>query len=925
MILSYGARGARDARGACGARAAAVACLVLLAACDQQEAQPKSEPVPQQQALPASDGSIPVGRLPRLVTPTHYRLDFTIDPKAERFSGRAEIDVNVSAPQTSIYMHGDGINVAQASATLANGSSVPATYKQVHKSGVAQLTFAGELPAGQAKLIFVYDAPFDPSLDGIYRVMDGGNAYAFTQFEAIAARKAFPSFDEPSFKTPFDVTVIAPGGDKVIGNTPVTSTTPLDNGMARTVFEKTKPLPTYLLALAVGPLDIVEGGVLPPNKYRSHPVRLRGIAAKGKGANIRYALSFTPKIVTALENYFGIGFPFQKLDTIAVPDFAAGAMENAGAITYRERLLLMDANAPLDQKRSSLLVQSHEIAHQWFGDLVTLEWWDDTWLNESFANWVEYKAAAAVVPQFEFDRDIARGGMQIMQFDELPSAKRVHQPVNGPDDIASAFDRISYDKGAAVLAMFESFLGEDAFKQGVRAYLNKFAFGNATSKDFIGTIAHETSHPEIVQAFSEFIDQPGIPFLQVQLQCAAPAAANVTQSTYVPLGRRAADHHWKVPMCMAALGGEKMCKLIDAASATVPLGDKCPPALMPNANGKGYYRFALDEAGWKALIADAAKLGPADQLALFHNFHAALRAGKASAADFFQVLSNLAPSARWDLLGEIDARSPLSMADALRGIRLNLIAADGLLAYRAFVGKLFAPRLAAMGLRARPNEKLGDALARAALVKIMVEEARDAKVLAALAADANVFVASQGKNANGLPISLMSEALRAGLLTEGSAFGERVLAMFQKSREENFRRSIIAAMAMSEDAALLRKFLAPALAPQTRIGELTYLYQFWPRERVARDTLWAWFKENFDGVVRRASSRDMRLTPGILATACDESTRADLESFFRPRVAELEGVARPLALASEQVGDCIAFKAAKNAEVTAALHAAARK
>src|SRR5262249_30541069 len=251
----------------------------------------------------------------------------------------------------------------------------------------------------------------------------------------------------------------------------------------------TKPPPTYLIALAVGPLDIVDGGDIPANQVRSRPLHLRGVTARGNGPRIRYALSLTPKIVTALESYFGIAFPFQKIDILAVPDFAAGAMENAGAITFRERLLLMDTNASLDQKRSSLIVQAHELSHQWFGDLVTPSWWDDIWLNESFASWMEYKIAQKVLPAEQFETETLRNSFDAMDLDELESARQVHQPVRNADDIANAFDSITSDRGSWFLFMSEGFRGDELFRKGTHTYLTKYVWQTATAENFIGAIA----------------------------------------------------------------------------------------------------------------------------------------------------------------------------------------------------------------------------------------------------------------------------------------------------------------------------------------------------------------------------------------------------------------------------------------------------
>jgi len=285
---------------------------------------------------------IPLGKLPRTVIPTRYRIALTVNPAADRFSAHVEIDVRFSEKRRAIFLHGRGLNVLAASVRLNARHSIPAHYTQADRSGVARLIFVDEVPAGKATLVFDYDAPFVKTLSGLYKVVDKGEAYAFTQFESISAREAFPCFDEPGFKTPFQLSVTAPSGDRVVSNMPVQSVSRPHGGSTTSLFQWTRPLPTYLLMLAVGPLDVVDAGEIPPSVYRSRPIHLRGIAAHGEGKRLAYALSLTPKVVLALENYFALAFPFPKLDLIAVPNFVAGAMENAGAITFSERLILVD-------------------------------------------------------------------------------------------------------------------------------------------------------------------------------------------------------------------------------------------------------------------------------------------------------------------------------------------------------------------------------------------------------------------------------------------------------------------------------------------------------------------------------------------------------------------------------------------------------
>jgi alanyl aminopeptidase len=856
--------------------------------------------------------AVPLGPLPRVVVPTHYRLAFTIDPAKDRFTGHDEIDVTFTKPRRMLFLHGLDITVSGVGVRLPSGRTIAAHYDQVDRSGVVRLVFVDEVPAGPATLTFDYDAPFAGGLSGLYKVVNKGIPYAFTQFESIDARRAFPSFDEPGFKTPFDVTVTAPAADSVIANTPEASRTPAPNGMMRIAFQPTKPLPTYLVALAVGPLDVVDGGDIPANQYRDHPIHLRGVTAKGNGARIRYALSLTPSIVTALENYFQIAYPFQKLDILAVPDFAAGAMENAGAITFRERLLL-DADASMEQKRASLVVQAHELTHQWFGDLVTPKWWDDTWLNESFANWMENKASSAVLPQEEFDRETLNSGIDVMDLDELPSARQIHQPVNGPDDIDNAFDRITYDKGASVLAMFESYVGEDAWRAGIHTYLTKFASGNASAQDFIGTIASATGRPEIVASFNSFIDQPGIPLLSLTAQCiAGKTSLGVAQSMYVQIGRTAPDRLWGVPICATAGASPKMCRLVDTATADLPLSTKCSDTVMPNAQGKGYYRFALDEKGWQTLLKTAPKLSPADQLALFANINAALHADKASAADFFDAIRVMAPTAHWELLNQ--------MAVALHAFHEKILAPDDLPAYRAFVAKTFDARLKVLRLSEKPNEAPADTLAREKLARLMVEEARDPQVMGALAVAARAYVASSGTNLSGMAPDVVPYALRAGIIVQGAPFGDALIGLFQSSNSEYLRRNIVYAFAGSDDPAVVRKILAIALT-KIRTGELRYLSQYMVPENVARAALWDWVKTSYTGLIARVSPQGMSRSVGVLSEACDVGARSDLDAFFGPKTKDLEGTARPLALAEEQIDRCVAFKAAKGAEMTAALKA----
>ncbi|HEY2033462.1 MAG TPA: M1 family aminopeptidase, partial [Rhizomicrobium sp.] len=574
--------------------------------------------------------------------------------------------------------------------------------------------------------------------------------------------------------------------------------------------------------------------------------------------------------------------------------------------------------APLEQKRSSLDVQAHELAHQWFGDLVTPKWWDDIWLNEAFATWMEYKISDQVKPDEEFGRETLNSALSVMRLDELPSARQIRNPVNNPDDIDNAFDDITYSKGAAVLAMFESYVGAADWQKGIHAYLSKFAFKNASAQDFIGTIAEATNHPEIVDAFNSFINQPGIPLLKMQLACTpGTPGVNVAQSPYTSVGIAPVSHDWKVPMCLSA-DGVRSCQIVTPPATQVTLGDKCPAQIFPNAEGAGYYRFSGDDVDWSKWIGAAPMLDPADQFTLFHNVDAAMRGGYGSAADYFGVIGTLAPVSQWDLLES----GSFNLTDSLHELRVTgVVAPADATKIQAFVRAKFAARLAPLGLAAKPGEKPADALMRQYLVQLLVEEGRDPALIAQLTKAAHAYLASNGADSGGIAPELVREALRAGVLSEGAPFANSVIGAMQKSQDEYFVQSAIYAVAGSNDEAPLRKLLDMTLTPAIRIGDVRYVLRYTQGEAKARDVAWAWFKANYDGVVKRLSTGGLGSAPNILQFACDPGAKADLAAFFGPKTGQLTGTPRALKENEDRIDRCIAFKQAKGAEIAAAIKA----
>ncbi|MGH9809618.1 MAG: M1 family metallopeptidase, partial [Terriglobia bacterium] len=389
------------------------------------------------------------------------------DPAAADYRGEVTITVDLKKPSDHLWLHGKELKVSEVTVTDAQGKAHTGKYTQADAdAGVARIDFGAALQPQNLQLKITFNAPYNQTLEGFYKVTFAGDDYAMTQMEPISARYAFPCFDEPDFKTPMTLTLTIPADDKAVANTAQAKEAPASSGWKTITFAPTQPLPTYLYAWAVGPWDIVDGPSIPASQWRSEPVPVRGIATKGNGEKLQQALAMAPAIIEAEENYYGFGYPFGKLDLAALPDFSAGAMENAGLITYRDFLLQLDKDASPRQVRSVFNVEAHEMAHQWTGDTVTMKWWNDIWLNEAFATWMQQKVEQEIHPDWHGDLARIDGGEGAMHNDSLVSARSIRQPITGNGDIQTAFDGITYEKGAAVIGMFENFVGTDAYQKG---------------------------------------------------------------------------------------------------------------------------------------------------------------------------------------------------------------------------------------------------------------------------------------------------------------------------------------------------------------------------------------------------------------------------------------------------------------------------
>ncbi len=533
----------------------------------------------------------PQFRLGNTVKPVRYGLDLTVIPSAEKFEGSMDIDLVLSQPASVIWMHGVDLTVKRA-AIDAGGTKLTAR-PVTGANEFLGFAFDRAAPAGKAVLHVAYEARINSNNSaGLFRNKDGNDWYAYTQFESTDARRAFPCFDEPAFKTPWRLTLHVRRGDTAFSNTPVVSETDEPNGMKAIRFAETKPLPSYLVAFAAGPFETVNAG-----KAGKNAVPLRIITPRGKAAEARYAAAVTGRIVELLESYTGIPYPFEKLDSISVPLFF-GAMENPGLVTYGQSIILAKPDEEtVSFKRDYAEIAAHELAHMWFGDLVTTDWWNDIWLNEAFATWMEPKVLGGFRPEWHAEISEAQQNVAVMGQDSLVSARKIRQPIESQNDIANAFDGITYNKGAAVIQMFENWIGPEKFRKGVQRYLQRHAYSNATAADFLAAIS-EAAGFDVSPAFSTFLDQAGVPLVSAELKCGqgAQPALELTQKRFLPLGSKgSAQQTWRIPVCFEyGDGGDtrQQCAVLDGVRAELKLAEakSCPSWVVLNAGEKGYYR-----------------------------------------------------------------------------------------------------------------------------------------------------------------------------------------------------------------------------------------------------------------------------------------------------------------------------------------------
>jgi alanyl aminopeptidase len=835
----------------------------------------------------AADDPPPSLHLPDGVRPERYAVTLSVVPGEAKVQGRIVIDVTVDSPRPLIWLHADRTTIG---AVDVDGDVSRATLRTAHPQ-VVGLAFDPPLEAGAHRVTLDYEASQDlKSTRGIFAVHDAAGWYAMTQFEALSARRAFPCFDEPRFKVPWQLTLRVPRDLVAVSNAPVATERVMANGMKEVAFAPTKPLPSYLVAFAVGPFDVLDAG-----RVGETPIRI--IAPRGHTADLAFARRVLPELLAKEAAWFGVPFPYAKLDHAAIPLTVRFAMENAGLITYGAPILIAPGTTPAPFRHGLANVGAHEMAHQWFGDLVTMRDWDDVWLNEAFANWFAQKIVDAWDPAYDRGSAHVRERADAIEADALANARRIRQPIATRGDVFNAFDSITYEKGATVIGMFEGWIGKEPFRQGIRTYLERHANGNATTADFLDALQANTGK-RVTPAFASFLDQNGVPQVGVELDCkTTPTRLVLTQRRHAAPDAPASAQRWQIPVC-ARYGNAKAtseaCTLLSGPTSTLSLGAACPTFVMANAGGRGYYVPQYRGKLLARLLAKPVAMTPAEAASVVYDLRPLLRAG---AIDATQVLDGIRVGARSRERSVVTAS--LAVANFVRDALVGTREMD---AFAAFVRQTFAPRARALGFVPKPGESDDDRLLRRALLSFAAPY--DPPLAMKARRLARAWLRDRHAVDPDVVDAVLLTAARTGDATLFDAMAQEALA----TDGALDRRNLLIALMSFGDPALAMRGLSFLLDPRVDVREATTAWSL-AMDRAPRRVSHEFVVAHFDALAGRVDPDTPGWWPGVASRLCRDDDRRDVERFWRPRLAQYAGAERNLAEALESIDGCVRLRA----------------
>lgn len=824
-------------------------------------------------------------RLGSDVVPVFESVDLRLDAGTPGYTGSVHVDLEVKRETDVIRFHAQDMTLETL--RLSRGKEAVDTTHEAGEEGTVAVHTGHPMAPGTYALDIAFSDDFNTDAVGLYRMEQDGVGYAFTQFEANDARRAFPCWDEPGFKIPYRITLTVPRDHLAVTNTPVESETDAGDGWKRVVFKKTKPLPSYLLAVATGPLESVDiPGLGVPGRV---------ITVRGQSKLAALAVQIAPPLLHALEAWFRMPYPYEKLDLIAVPEFWPGAMENAGAITFADRILLLDpATASAAQKRTLIRVTAHEMSHMWFGDLVTMAWWDDLWLNESFADWMGDKIANQVYPENHQDLATVQAAQEIMFNDARPSSEPIRRRMASDDNPLQGVG-LAYNKGKAVLGMIEAWAGPEAFRDGVINYLKAHVWGNAAAGD-LWTQLDETSGKDVSGPLAGFIEQPGYPLIDVSIL--EGGRIRLDQHRFHNDGSDLPDLAWQVPVGLRyAVHGDVRTRtvLLTGPSQTVEL-DGAPDWIFPNLDARGYYRWTMPTTRLAELVRHAPEsLSAKERIALVSNLGGLLNADALGGDDYLRILASFA--------GDREPAVATTVLDAWETVEPALVSDQDRDAFAVYVRRALAPALERYGLKPRPGEDEAISLFRPRLVDWLGDAGRDPQILDRARSRARSFLEDPGS---------VDPALAGVYLNLAAHDGDRDLLEayeqhFESAQAPADRRRYLAALGSFRKPEMRAEVLRYALEGPLRPQEILGILRDMNETPAGRDQVYRWMTEHYDTILGRIPPM-LAAFLTFSASGCSAERLADARMFFAVPEHQTPGTERALRQVGDQVQDCLGLR-----------------
>jgi aminopeptidase N/puromycin-sensitive aminopeptidase len=798
-------------------------------------------------------------RLDNAVIPQHYALTLAPDLKAATFTGAVTIDVVIKAPTRSITLNSAEL-AFQSATILAGGKRQTAAVALDREKEQATFTVPDLLPAGKASLQIRYTGVLNNELRGFYLSKTSRRNYAVTQFESTDARRAFPSFDEPAFKATFDVSLIVDTGDTGISNGPIISDTPgPGDGKHTLTFLTTPKMSTYLVAFLVGDFQCTSA--------QQDGVTIRSCATPDKVALTTYSLQVAKFALHYYNTYFGIPYPLKKLDLIGVPDFEAGAMENFGAITFRETDFLVDPKtASLDAQETAAIDVAHEMAHQWFGDLVTMQWWDNVWLNEGFATWMENKSVAAMHPEWNLDQSVVSGLTSTLNLDAQPTTRAIRAKADTREEIEQMFDGISYGKASDVLLSVENYVGPETFRQGVHNYLAAHLYANATAEDFWNAET-AASHKPVDKIMESLVAQPGAPILTFGEPVAGKVMVSQRRFYLSPTISPDKAQKWTLPVCFKTGADTQQCELLTPTETSLTV-----PATKPffaNAGGKGYFYTSYTPTEYAALLAHVeTSLTPSERISLISDEWAKLRSDKASAGDYLNLVSAVK-----------DDQNAAVLSSALGGVSAiyTRVAAtpkerDAL---ALWIRTTFAPVYAKLGPPS-PGDSPNTRDLRAEVFGALGSYGKDPAVLAEARSIAERYIDDPTSVDATLGVKALSVAARNG----NAALFDKLQKVYETSSNPVLQEGSLRLLAEFEDPALAQRALDYAISAKVRNQDAAIQLSIALDVDATRASAWKFIEDHWDAVHALLTPEMGSVLVDSTGEFCSADARDDVRQFF---------------------------------------------